>query len=327
MRHLNSHRPSAARGFTLIELLVSIGIIVLLISILVPAINSVRKAVQVTSTRQMLSRLEGAITQYSQDFGGSFPGVFLNNQLKPFTNAAPEVNGEALSIGTSVTSSENLYLALSGGLFLDTSTTPNNFNYVADRAKNASGPGSLNPRKITPIAAYMPVASKETSLEGPNVDRGMPAGQWNATAGGFAGDTVVPEYMDKFPTPSPILYSRAIKGAPFFYSDRTTPNFDAGTQYQTAHITNTYSSASSIGQPWSPEVKHFAAATNDTSTNARPGTPATETYGTTPGMLNYLGSQNSTSLPIAPVQKDAYILISAGPDGIYGTKDDITNFR
>jgi hypothetical protein len=25
-------------------------------------------------------------------------------------------------------------------------------------------------------------------------------------------------------------------------------------------------------------------------------------------------------------QKDAYMLISAGPDGIYGTKDDVTNF-
>ena len=38
------------------------------------------------------------------------------------------------------------------------------------------------------------------------------------------------------------------------------------------------------------------------------------------------GPQNSNTATQVPREKDKYILISAGPDRIYGTNDDITNF-
>jgi hypothetical protein len=44
---------------------------------------------------------------------------------------------------------------------------------------------------------------------------------------------------------------------------------------------------------------------------------------------NYFGdpnSKNGSGLFTQARQKDRYILISAGPDGKYGTSDDITNF-
>lgn len=43
--------------------------------------------------------------------------------------------------------------------------------------------------------------------------------------------------------------------------------------------------------------------------------------------LFYIMTQNTnTTLKSVPYNKDSYILISAGPDGLFGTEDDITNF-
>lgn len=42
--------------------------------------------------------------------------------------------------------------------------------------------------------------------------------------------------------------------------------------------------------------------------------------------LFYMMSQNTTAKSNTPYNKDTYILLSAGEDGLYGTKDDIANF-
>jgi hypothetical protein len=44
------------------------------------------------------------------------------------------------------------------------------------------------------------------------------------------------------------------------------------------------------------------------------------------GQVFYQNIQDNTSLIPRPYNKDSYILISAGWDGIYGTKDDVYNF-
>jgi hypothetical protein len=41
----------------------------------------------------------------------------------------------------------------------------------------------------------------------------------------------------------------------------------------------------------------------------------------------YLNTQDVNSPAPVPVRRDSYILISAGPDGLYGTADDICNFE
>jgi len=38
-------------------------------------------------------------------------------------------------------------------------------------------------------------------------------------------------------------------------------------------------------------------------------------------------SEQASAGPVKPVNPDTYLLISAGPDGIYGTNDDINNFQ
>src|SRR5437764_6774224 len=81
-----SNRTTNGRGFTLVELLVVIGIIGLLISILLPALNKARKASRTVSCLSNVRQLVMGELQYFTDnknhfspyydFGGTPPNPF-----------------------------------------------------------------------------------------------------------------------------------------------------------------------------------------------------------------------------------------------------------
>ena len=100
---MKSATRRASAGFTLVELLVVIGIIALLISILLPALNKARQAAVKVQCLNNYRQLGNAILMYTGQYKGTLPGpstkgmkayyglngniaVYLSTYLAPFLN-------------------------------------------------------------------------------------------------------------------------------------------------------------------------------------------------------------------------------------------------
>lgn len=225
-------------GFTLIELLVTIGIIVILIAILLPVVAAVRKAGYATATKQEIATIAGACQAYYGDFR-SYPGPISENDIDaalPPTSAAPTMIGGFALKDTSgnplkVTSSENLVLGLSGGLYL---TFPAGVatGWVYDPASVGKGPQVLNTLLNSQKQAFAYFTPRPEEIS--------PTTSTGAYVPFVVGNSAIPEYYDHIPGNivgsangslqfGVILYMRARVGA--------TGIAGVGLQYNPAHLT------------------------------------------------------------------------------------------
>jgi prepilin-type N-terminal cleavage/methylation domain-containing protein len=229
---------SRACGFTLVELLVVLSIITLLVAILLPVVHKVRIKAYIADTQNEVKELGAAIDRYDLE-QHAYPGPLANDQVYdpnfpfigsggtalnwPFSNATLDVVGQngalpANSYDTTlnpkqITMSENLVLGLLGGLWVDR-TTPGQYQLHYDPSQVGLGPQVLSTTPQT--HRYTPY------MEGRNLS-------WNQNSNGKSGyfvdgtgvvsgtngsayDSIIPEFVDRFPEPLPILYLRAKPG-------------------------------------------------------------------------------------------------------------------
>ena len=379
-------RPPA--GFTLIELMIVVFIIALLTATLVSIIPRVKRAVYAAQTQAQMVAISTACQSYFNDFR-AYPGPLPNSQvgthyysypstpqstgvyvLDPNNSNAPvtlelltgslgsEVSQGTLPSITYVTGAENLFLGLIGGLELDVDPTSGKITHFAysdasiypdGKTATPLGPMSLNPASPKRLGAYLQVKNGDLSNSRAS---GIPT-VFTDEGGRSATDSPIPEFLDKFSNPMPILYLRANVGGTAVVgvggqddSGNKLQGKDAGgnptypvPQYDLAGLVG-YTRAPTSGTPIGinpSDVQHnhhglkgvgpmitdtvaadYANATNPGYNGAayfkdpnNPSTSNTPDYSKSPALLG-----NAR-------QKDAFILISAGPDGIYGTADDI----
>ena len=303
-------------------MLTVIGIIVLLVSILLPVVSAVRSKGHQADTMALLARIGAGAESYNADFR-AYPGPLSNAQIHiPAAGTIPIKSPPGGTIQLAkVTQAENFAIGLLGGLYVE-STGSGAGEITFDPNLVGNGPNSLNPRNPKKGRAYMDKVSLATNGDG----------LWDyRDEVDDADDSQLPEFLDKFPDPMPILIMRAKVGAIGVVSNQTT--FAAQQQYDLNQIIGYTGKGIGVGKekpsddefrpPVSNEpdkLKHGLRtvdpnATSDEGQNGQMGKVYKYPY-------DLYGFMRHPSIANTPRQKDGYILISAGADRIYGTKDD-----
>ena len=344
------------RGFTLTELLVVIGIIALLIGILLPVIATVKTKAYAADSQNFVNQLKAAVESYYQDHR-AYPGPLANDQIR---NAAFVMAQNTAGTGFDAafdpqkfTMAENLTLGLLGGLKFVPATSA----IAYDPAIVGNGASSLNPAAPKRHKAYI----EAQNLSWRQNDAGLRTGRY-VDGAGFADDSLVPEFVDRYPEPMPILYMRAKQGVRTINTSLSDVNnsiitnsptgprigpydlsqiiaytgaYDGSETAPTLVTGNPPSGGRSIGTSKKPPKYYAGSATQvspanqlyyhgmrTVNVNATVGSPGPNYFYHYDAFYYF----RDPSQPFNARAKDSYILISAGADRIYGTDDDITSF-
>jgi prepilin-type N-terminal cleavage/methylation domain-containing protein len=321
------HRPLTRKAFTLIEMLVVIGIITLLAAILIPVVSQVRVRAAVANTQGEMMRIMGACQMYYHDFN-AYPGPLAENMLV----GAPSQVDSGITLdpfatqkptgfdSKKITSSENLVLGLVGLLSpADAYNTPPRYGAPPPKhdvmSLNYTHPASYHYLDFLADELPLPTGSGADYYafggpgNSPPTDMDTTQNPPVSEAKG-GNDSTVPEFMDHIPNPMPILYLRANRGVPVTATTGIVMKGSGGigspAQYDLTELAPY--GFNNINYQGSPKVYDFPAPVGVTEPS---GLEGWWMYFMNPGVIN------------EPRGKDAFILIDAGADRLYGTKDDI----
>jgi type II secretory pathway pseudopilin PulG len=343
-------RRSAAGGFSLVELLTVIAIIVLLIGILVPALSHVRESAKVTATKATIGTFSTGLETFraDQQLGGNYPwsasDMMISNAL---TYQVWSPHG-SLTGGRNIDMSGAglLVFALAGADLLGCpgfKTFRSGSDYWAqdtddrENGPDDSGAYALDPDTREPVH---PRVSPFIDLSRVTVTKWNPNAQ---TTDGPLGSFEIPmedeatESLGEQPYRRPYPMFLDDFGGPILYW-RADP---AGSRVADRSPTDSQALGPYRG------IFHFADNADLLSIDEHPlqltagGSDHRLVFGYNaplmPGDINLNDSSRkdnfaayirnkSIEARVTPQRKDSYLLISAGPDGVFGTADDIANF-
>lgn len=302
------------RGFSLIELMVVIGIIILLIGILIPALAGAKKSAQKTDTMAEMSQLQSAIDLYQTMFS-AYPG--------------PVRDADIAANNTFFSGNQNLLVAIGRRWMANSHPQIAGFkNLIAkgDKGQIVYGTG-MNAANAITVDPFPPPSLNDYSI---NYAAGgksySPLITLKATdtyvypseaACGLAkvstGPRAIPVIVDRFASRLPILYYRRSSGV-----DRINPLSNATPQAYYANtnlaFTNQASLAAADGTLVPPLAK--PPANNAWSEDVQER-----------DFREWFQSNPTVTDPNQTVARGGYVLISAGADRHYGkvkgTTDDI----
>ncbi|MFA5291467.1 MAG: type II secretion system protein [Phycisphaerae bacterium] len=321
-------------GFTIVELLTVMAIIAILMGLLVPALNQVRKLAKDTSQKAQFHAIDAALEGYYAD-NLAYPDSAISKTSNVYTVGAQKL-AEAL-VGRDLFGRDNMSSWDAKKDELDPNSdaiyaieaygsTPAQVTFsLGNRTKlylnpdkvEAFGVGQLYSNNDTAAAVVYPGDRDETGARIGTISKPAPV----LTDVYLAKKVTLANRTTKM-AGSPILYYKANTHATFF------PNVDANSTVDYADVNETGSIYNGMDNeelinlyqmmnPIATNMHHFDQAYNNAETPQKNG-----------GWIFYKTITNPTFITQPrPYNMDSYILISAGADAIYGTADDIYNFQ
>ncbi len=334
-----NHSVTHRAGFTLLELMIVVVIIALLIGLLLPAVNSVRRAARDAEVRSDIKNFEDSITKFKVSIGVDPPSTImlyavptawdatsrgLIRQMWPrfdFSNCGGASNGAVFATlpGTPavvhLNGAESLVFFLGGmidgtsGAFVGFAKDP------AHPFTGASGPGAITNRE----GPFFEFKGARTS-----------SGSWVGRLMDVDGDSL-PEYRDTLPQQTrPYVYFSANSGnyafvglpSPAAYPFTTMTSSTAGA---------TWCNTDGLGYAWNATTSRFEHFPSSDLIHHAYYFPFNQAGGVS-------GARSSTAY-----KPKGFQVISPGADGNYGTgglfnpdntstlspqdRDNITNFQ
>ena len=274
-------------GFTLVELLTVLAIIALLVSLLIPSLTLIRNTAKEAKQKAQFTEIGLALTAFRTDYGDYPP----SNWMAPPPTAGPLDYCGAQKLAEALLGRDLL------GFHPKSDWSATNLTFYPAPPP----PQNLDERRGPYLELATTNAFKLGDLYGP----ALTASPLNpdtfviCDSFGVKKITIAPGQTAKAGTP--ILYYRA---------DTASKTIEP----PAAPFQRTYNIFDNV--PLASQLNSIA----DNTQAHQLGNPATMQV-----FYDYIRDFKVTARPW-PYRPDSYILISAGADGLYGTKDDICNF-
>lgn len=317
-------RPATARmAFSLVELLTVVGIIALLIGILLPAMSGARTEARRGATKAFLASCERGLEMFNTDFG-QYPNS--QRRLDPVKYADDG-------------SSDAPYL--SGAHWLARAMIGHDSNGVDYGAKTVDDPRSpalelsLFRTDTSPPGVYSKRRKPYVDNAKVKLDKDLAMSD---------PDRAVPRrsvFVDDFE--HPILYYRANSRQQLPFAETASGSTKTPTaiymQEDNAEITggkvlSGSGSPTPVNNGWvltassgkAHGMGQFGVNTSNGNLTVKADDRPDRKGLTFAGMLHN-ASAMQTGKTLKPVKESSYVLLSPGPDGVFGSPDDVTNFK